>query len=150
MKKLNSHSSEGESNDSSIVPEKEFICGIKSLSRGKRRFFPLIVNEEHADCAYQLLCEELIRADQLSDQSYESPVYSGDQNYLYSPECYTINPSVVKLPPFNSSIALRVISAVMNSMVVMFSTNANEGKLSDPALVGFVYFIFFIHKPIRF
>jgi hypothetical protein len=124
--------------------KKELVCGIKCRSRGKRRFFPLIVNDEHADSAYQLLCEEIIRSDQLTDQNYESPIdlnqhpmtrteeTSSSQYYHLKP----LSSSMAQLPAFNGSIALRVISAVMNSMVVMFSTNAGEGKLSDPALVG--------------
>jgi hypothetical protein len=140
--------------------KKELICGIKCRSRGKRRFFPLIVNDEHGDSAYDLLCEEIIRSDQLSDHEYESPIdlnppplhsspsmnkegeimtaapSSSPSSSSHSYHLKPLSSSTIQLPLFNGSIALRVISAVMNSMVVMFSTNADQGKLSDPALVG--------------
>ena len=120
--------------------KKELICGIKCRSKGKRRFFPLIVDEEHAERAYELLCEEIVRSDQLSDQEYESPLDLEEEEYgmhSHGHELYRIKThQSIQLPDFNCHIALRVISAVMNSMVVMFSTNAGEGKISDPALVG--------------
>lgn len=95
------------------------------------------MNEEHAERAYELLCEEIVRSDQLTDETYVSPI-GIDKETLITP--MASNP----LPPFNCCIALRVISAVMNSMVVMFTLNANEGKISDPALVGKkLCFIFF-------
>lgn len=109
--------------------QKELICGVKNYSRGKRRFFPLIVNEEHAERAYELLCEEIVRSDQLIDQEYESPIEMNSEFFIKSGQ-------TISLPSFNCCIALRVISAVMNSMVVMFSLDADKGKLSDPALVG--------------
>ena len=141
---------DGEVNDKEEFDEKkELICGIKCRSKGKRRFFPLIVNEEHAERAYELLCEEIVRSDQLSDHEYESPLDLGaeerhgmgstEQRQNHEQYFYRIKSNKSHhphLPDFNCQIALRVISAVMNSMVVMFSTNAGEGKISDPALVG--------------
>jgi hypothetical protein len=133
---------EGVNDKEEFIEKKELICGIKCRSKGKRRFFPLIVNEEHAERAYELLCEEIVRSDQLTDQEYESPLnlevvphgngQGQGQGNVYHIKKY----QPIMLPEFNCQIALRVISAVMNSMVVMFSTNAMEGKISDPALVG--------------
>lgn len=121
--------------------KKELICGIKCRLKGKRRFFPLIVDEEHAERAYELLCEEIVRSDQLSDQEYESPLdleeeECGMRSHGHEQPYRIKTYQSIQLPDFNCQIALRVISAVMNSMVVMFSTNAGEGKISDPALVG--------------
>lgn len=114
-----------------------------------------------------MLCEEIVRADQLPDDIYESSItYDSDQSSTSSStnrdnnsnnnisttqykdsKYYKLRPysKSNNLPKFNSAIALRVISAVMNGMVVMFTTSAAEGKLSDPALVG-NYFIILYHN----
>ena len=109
----------------------------------QRRFFPLIVNEEHGKAVKTLLCEEVTRADQLPDPLYFHPVdiLLPEQDPYSCRGSYHLLPSVhLKLPPFSGGIALRVISAVMNGMVVEFASQAEEGKLSDSALVGFSRF----------
>lgn len=119
-----------------------------SRSSKVRRFFPLIVNREHGNLAQRLLREEIVRADQLGDKHYTHPVgplgaetdvdtqLVGERGWCL----YEILPCPVPLPPFSSGAALRVISAVMNSMVVEFASRAEEGSLSDSSLLGFSRF----------
>jgi hypothetical protein len=117
-----------------------------------RRFFPLIINREHGSLVQQLLCEELVRADQLGDKSYIHPISPLDADADADSAASStgggtsgwfrceILPFPAKLPPFSSGAALRVISAVMNGMVVEFASRAEDGQLSDSSLLGFSRF----------
>ena len=109
--------------------------------KGIRRFFPLIVNESHAEAGFHILCAELVRADTLPDSVYQPSVplsHTGiSEGHPQGLTIYKPNPVVgLSIPEFDGRTALRVVSAVMNSMVVKFEESADQGMLSDSALVG--------------
>ena len=106
----------------------------------KKRFLPLIINEEHANRALPLLEQELIRMDRMRDNIYEfslnTVVNSSQSSNLVS------IPPHVRLPEFNHIIGMRVISAIMNSAVVSFCKKASQSShsetLSDSEFTGLV------------
>ena len=110
------------------------------------RFFPLIVDPSHAERAQELLNHELVLADRLDNKSYNyKHIKKEDQNSPrpHSSPKYILPRSSLndKIPEISPHIILRVVSAVMNSMVLKFVDDAtNTGKISDTALVGFIRF----------
>lgn len=112
------------------------------------RFFPLIVDEDHAEMAKELLEHEMILADRLPNRKYNyEHLYVDGKLPLHTSSDkiskFTLPTSSIseKLPNFSANIVLRVIPAVMNSMVLKFCDDAHDkGKISDSALVGFIRF----------
>lgn len=86
------------------------------------RFFPLVIDEEHASRSLPLLIQELLMAYAFEDKEYPSTAIS------------------LHLPTFTPTIGLAVIAAIMNSMVVDFVSAAEKGNLSETALHGYSRF----------
>lgn len=81
------------------------------------RFFPLIINDEHASRALPLIKEELVRLDRLKAEYYKSPVSLSRQSAVRS-SCVleTLVECRYNLPKYDPTIGFRVLSSIMASL----------------------------------
>ena len=99
------------------------------------RFLPIIVDEEHASRAMYFLLEELVKLDQMTDERYAAKRWPNYNNKNTTGSRWA-------LPEFSPTIGLRVISALMNSMVVASVAAAASGSslLSEPLVHSYARF----------
>lgn len=101
----------------------------------KRRFIPLVIDEEHGSRALALLKEELVRIDRCSNEKYEFSLHSAHVSVRRVEDLCIIpllsSPNMTPLPAFSCSIGFRVLSAIMNSVVVSFFGSGGDALLQQ-------------------
>jgi hypothetical protein len=115
---------------------------------GVVRFFPLVFDEEHFSRCHELLKQQIVMIDQFNDHEYTN--YLNKKNEIITND----EISIPQLPILNAQIGLRVLSAMLTSMVVDFIKNySNENETpSESALIGqyycdssIIYYYFIAH-----
>lgn len=108
------------------------------------RFLPLVVDEEHFLRCEEILRREIVLMDQMNNKEYMDHKKKRSKKESHS-EISTVEVTRMKdveeaIPKLNSRIGLRVMSAVLTSMVVEFVNTCDDNSSpSESSLIGKTY-----------